>query len=236
MKKFFLVIMLTVFVFGNINAQTKTDFEKFVNSFYPVYPYPYAESLYSERSTKVNTVSAEIDMRLYDLFIKKQIRPVALYCQQEDFESYWAYIQLPQTDSVYVLILSPEMRNPACGEGSLLATYSKYNYQLQDTLWIFVSGKMLPQYLENQKIDCYVEVESILNQDSIYVTRNEYNRLRFNNVPRGEPSSKRIKTTTFYTTYKMTVGGKFIKLREKREDEILDPIAEKLKEPEHYVR
>jgi hypothetical protein len=236
MKKLLLILLLMFLGLAAAVAQSQDEMEKFIKLFYPV-TYPFVASEYPSRGTDVGSGLREMDENMYKIFVQKSnIKPVALRCELEDFLYYSCYIQFPQTDSVYILVLSPEMRDPACRCGSLMVTYSKHTFKLQDTLWISVEGKLDQHYIDNQKIICGLEVESILTNDSINVTRIVSYFLRFNNVPRGEPSSKRIKTTTFHTTYKMTVGGKFIKLREKRDDEILDPIAEKLKEPEHYVR
>jgi hypothetical protein len=182
--------------------------------------------------TKINVYSHSIDEYLLKTFVYGQgIKPVALGCELKDFVSHEAYFQFPPTDSVVVVVFSPEMRDPACGEGTLLATYSKYNYQLQGSLWISMRGGLTPQYIDDQKIICNLDIESVVTEDSIYIERKETHSLRLNNVPRGQSRWRDLKTTIYKITYKMTVGGKFIKIKEDRNDEILDPLADKLKEP-----
>jgi hypothetical protein len=232
------LLLLSMLMFPTLIAksQSQVEFEKFLKLFYQC-NYPHTASTDYSKNTSVDTGAQSVDDKnLYNLFIGKHIRSVALNCSIQDFEAYYPYIQFPPTDSVYVLILSPEMRDPSCGQGCLLATYSKYNYQLRDTLWISLDGALSPQYIDEQKVVCGFDIESVLTKDSICVETIESYYLRFNNVPKGQPRSKQIKETKFNTTYKMTTGGKFIKLREKREDDIIDPIASRLKEPVHNVR
>jgi len=54
------------------------------------------------------------------------------------------------------------------------------------------------------------------------------------NMPRGQ-GTKKIKEVTYYLTYKITTGGKFVKIRETKEVEILDPIANQLEEEEYML-
>jgi hypothetical protein len=229
MKKVFLFTLL-ICLSLNVEAQTQTEFENFINSF-TLCPYPFVDS-YDKTRTKVNATAGAIDESLLKIFVYGQgIKPVALGCELKDFVAYDSYIQFPPTDSVVVVVLSPDMRDPACGEGSLLATYSKHNYQLQSTLWISMRGGLTPQYIDDQKVVCNLDIEGIVAEDSIYLERKETHYLRLNNVPRGQSRSRKLKTTIYKITYKMTVGGKFIKIREDRNDEILDPLADKLEEP-----
>jgi hypothetical protein len=235
MRKILLLITLVSFCL-TAWSQTQAEFEKFVKLF-DLYDYPHVMSTDFKKMTKVNTGAGIIDEKLLKMFVYDQgIKPVALYCNPEDFRSYESYIQFPSTDSVFLLTLCPEMRDPACREGFLLATYSKYNYQLQDTLWIYLEGALESQYIDEQQVVCHLNIESMLTEDSICVTRTESHYLRFNNVPRKQKQSKNIKETVYNTTYKMTVGGKFIVMKDEKKDEILDPDGNRLKETPRIVR
>jgi hypothetical protein len=230
MKRVFLssALILTCTV---VWSQIQTKFAEFVNTF-PSCNYPFIMSFDFSIRTKIDHYVHPTDEDLLKTFVYGQgIKPVALGCELKDFVAYDSYFQFPDTDSVVVVVLSPDMRDPACGDGSLLATYSKHNYQLQDALWISMRGGLTPQYIDDHKVVCNLDIESVIAEDSIYIERKETHSLRLNNVPRGQSRSRKLKKTTYKITYKMTAGGKFIKIREDRNDEILDPVANKLKEP-----
>jgi hypothetical protein len=194
MRKIFLFTLL-ICLSLNVEAQTQTEFEKFINSF-TLCPYPFVDS-YDKTRTKINAIAETIDESLLKTFVYGQgIKPVQMYCKLKDFV---AYIQFPPTDSVVVVVLSPYMRDPACGEGSLWATYSKHNYQLQDTLWTSMRGGLTPQYIDDQKFVCDLIIESTATADSIYIERKESYYLQLS-----VKEYQKLKTTT----YKMTVGGK----------------------------
>jgi hypothetical protein len=223
----------TTGMLSNIYAQTgsKQQFEQFLQKF-DLNNYPIVVSDNYEKRTKIiKTQNGMMDEKLLNLFVYGQgIKKVGLACDIGSFQSYFSYFQLPATDSVYVVALTPDMKDAVCGEGLLLVTYSKLNNQFQDTLWFALRSALNPQYIDNQKVVCNLDIEeSIIANDSIYLERKEAYYLRFNNVPKGGQYSKKIKSSHIYTTYQMTVGGKFIKIRERREDEILDTIANKLK-------
>jgi hypothetical protein len=235
MKKYILLITL-IFVQTKVIAQTQTEFENFLHIF-KLCNYPHVASEDYEKMTKINISPNTIDEKLLQTFVYDQgIKPVALNCNQEDFLTYESYIQFPPTDSAYLITLVPEMRSPMCRSGLLLVTFAKNNYKLQDTLWISFEGRLEPQYIDGQRIGCTLDIESKLIEDSIYVTRTESHFFRLNNVPKGQVRSKKIKETIYNTTYKMTVGGKFVIINDKKTDKIIDTLAEKLKETPRIVR
>jgi hypothetical protein len=230
MKKSFLLIML-FFTYFFTWSQSQTEFEKFVDLFY-LCNYPYIDSYDYDKMTKVNTTAIDIDEDLLNTFVYGQgIKPVPISCKLEDFEAYDCYIQFPSTDSVFALVLSPDMRDPSCGEGSLLATYSKYNYRLQGSLWISLRGAARPQHIDDQVFTCNIDIESVVTEDSICLERKETHCLRFDRAPKGQSRFKKLKIITYNMVYKMTVGGKFIKIKEDKKEEIIDPLADKIKEP-----
>jgi hypothetical protein len=206
-------------------SQTRTEFVEFINTF-PLCNYPFIMSFDFSVRTKIDHYVHPTDEKLLKTFVYGQgIKPVKIYCELEDFVAYDSYIQFPPTDSVVIVVLSPDMRKASCGEGSLLTTYSKHNYQLQDILWISMRGEIEPQYINNQKFVCDLVIESIIAEDSICIERKESHYIK---ITKGY---RKVKTTVYNIVYKMTEGGKFIKIREDRKDEILDPLANQLKDP-----
>jgi hypothetical protein len=182
--------------------------------------------------TKVADKNGILDENMLRTFVYGQgIKPVPISCKLEDFEAYDCYIQFPPTDSVFALVLSPDMRDPVCGEGSLLVTYSRYDYQLQGSLWISLRGAARPQHIDDQIFTCRIDIESIVAEDSICMERIETHYLRSDRAPKGQSRFKKLKIITYNMVYKMTVGGKFIKIREDKKEEIIDPLADKIKEP-----
>jgi hypothetical protein len=224
MKRFFLFLM--ILNASSIYAQTgsKQQFEQFLQKF-DLNDYPIVFSFdFSKMTEVIKTQGGVVDEKLLNLFVYGQ------GIETDDYLiGYNAYIQLPPTDSAFVLTLNQSMSDPAFGEGLLLTTYSKVDYRIKDTLWVFLRDGMVAQYIDDQKVTGRIEIESLLTKDSICTERKKIYYLKYNNVPKGSLSSKKIKITTYFTTYQMTVGGKFIKIRERREDEILDTIANKLK-------
>ena len=219
-------VFLTVSVVFNLNlalfAQTKVEFEKFIGKF-PVYDnYPYIRSQDYDKMTIPGKRAGRIDEIHLKTFIYDQgIKMIDMGCGVENFEEYVGDIQFPHTDSAYLVTIFPTLID-ACGEGLLLVSYSKYDYKIRDTLWID-SDRRLPviKIDDNMEIPRHLTIESISTKDSIYVEKEIDYYLRELN-PR---HSKRVKVTKFYTTYKITTGGKFVIIRERKEDEILDTFS-----------
>jgi hypothetical protein len=218
-------ISFFLYVTTTLNAQS-VKLNDFI-SLFDLCDYPIIISDDYSKSTKISASIRSINENLLQQFVYDQgIKKVRLACNLNSFQTYFTYFQLPQTDSAFIVTLLPDMKDAACGEGILLVTYSKSHHHVQDTLWISLRSALEPQYIDNKKIVCNLDVESTLTNDSISMDKTESFYLR-HEYGSGIPT-KKVKTTTYHIIYKMTQGGKFIKIRERKEDEILDPIANKL--------
>ena len=222
-----LIILNLICVQWMVFAQSESDFKNFVNLF-PLVKYPYTASDDFRRMTRVDAVIRTIDASFYEKFVSGQgIKPVALGCFLEDFVAYRSYIQLPATDSVYLLVLVPEMNNPACGGGSLLVTYSRFNHQLQDTLWISFNGGIELSRTSDQQIICSIDIESVLTGDTIFLERKHTYVVRIGDLSSSFRSFI-VKISTYNYKYVMSVGGRFKQISASRKDEILDEELVKL--------
>ena len=219
-----------------VYAQTEPDFEKFISEF-PYVNYPYVASEDWAKMTKVDAYAQTIEKKFHEKFVIGQgIKPVGLGCSLKEFVAYKSYIQLPSTDSVYLLVLSPEMTDPACRGGDFLVTYSKFNQQLQDTLWIsYQGGFEISRTSEQQKI-CGVDIESVLTGDTIFLERKHTYVVRIGDL-RSKYKSFKAKITIYQYKYVMTVGGRFKQVSVNRKDEILNEELAKLfgEDPPHRM-
>ena len=176
MKKVVIKICVMFLPCANIIAQIdlKAEFETFIINF-DMCQYPYYASWENNKFSECEQKHGGYISEQHDgLFVSGQgLKPFAWICDLDNFLGYVALEQLPATDSVYLLIFAINMERQGCGEGLLLATYSKYTFQLQDTLTIYSFGSYKPQYVNGQRILQSALISSFLTEDSIQIQRTE---------------------------------------------------------------
>jgi len=228
MKK---VIQICVIICFSVKISAQIDLKKEFESFiinFDMCQYPFYMDWGENKENSVcekkhgGGISSEHDL----MFVSGQgIKPFSWWCDLDRFFCYCASFQLPPTDSVFLLIFVLATDEIICGEGFLLASYSKQTYQLQDTITIFSRGSIKPQYINEQRINQGADISCFLTGDSIHIYRIE----EFS-FPR-EQGFKKLKTVKYNTTYFMTQRGKFIKKREEIEEELFDEIGKQLEFP-----
>jgi hypothetical protein len=195
-----------------VSAQIPTgQFKKYRDCF-PIYPYPFSISPDYEKSTEINTSAKALPKDLLQKFVYDQgIKPHAWACGVDWFYAYRSYIQFPEINGFYMLVITGDIK-PPCGEATYLLSYDATG-KLTDTLLVSAEGftKMVPG---NRKNEEFFTVESVITSDTIHVERIDKvgELIKTGNL-------RKYRQLISSCTYKLNDMGKFIKIKEiKRED------------------